>query len=119
MPEGVTLTTPEERAAILRGLQDARAGDVEKRPAPPTVHTKRTRLLFYDAELGEAISQALQAVNAERKTQKEPPLDWNTFVVYGLLKNGLAAFEAARAEFEASQRLVLSADEARALAGRR
>ena len=56
--------------------------------------------------------------SSQRKKQKEPPIDWNTFVVYGLVKNGLAAFEAARAEYEASSRLVLSADEVRARAGR-
>ena len=88
-------------------------------PVAPKVHSIKSRLLFYDEELGDAISAALTVVNLQRKEMSEKPLDWNTFVVYGLLKNGLAAFEAARAEFEASQRLVLSADEARAMAGRR
>ena len=118
-PEGITLTTPEERAAILHAVQDAARKPAPVEPiAQEPVHAKRTRLLFYDAELGEAISQALTIVNVQRKKQKEPPIDWNTFVVYGLVKNGLAAFEAARAEYEASSRLVLSADEVRARAGR-
>ena len=118
LPDGVTNTTPQERTAILRNIKAA--WRAPKEPPPPSpVHEQHTRLLIIDAELREAISRALMAVNTTRKADGEKPLDWNTFVVYGLLKNGLAAFEAARAEYEASQRMVLSADEARAMAGRR
>jgi hypothetical protein len=116
-----TSTTPEERAAIMRRLQDAAAAErhEEPAPAPPSVHEQRSRLIIFDAELGEAISRALAAVNAERATQTERPLSWNHFVVYGLIKSALAAFDAARAEYEASQRLVLSADEVRERRARR
>jgi len=97
-------------AARLRALRGGQAGDTAK--PVDLKKQRRSRFLVYDGEIGAEIDNALAFFNERRKEAGETPMDWNTFVAYGLLRRGLESFNAARAEYERSQRHVLTPEEA-------